>query len=125
MFLAVVALSCYASGKCPYVYGYSTITTPKLSQAQIAGNLIDDIFTSEHIMTLVVPAGDYGKEAALLQELDSREEIDHTVGLANLEAMEDYALADQLTPRQFSELMDLDYEMAQVLYAAYATDQGD
>lgn len=31
-----------------------------------------------------------------------------------------YMLTDRLTPRQFSELTDLDYEVAEFLYAAYA-----
>lgn len=45
------------------------------------------------------------------------------MGIANVEAMEGYTLADQLTPREFAELTGLDYEMAQVIYAAYAAGQ--
>lgn len=67
---------------------------------------------------------DYEKEAALLTELESRGEIDHAVGLANTEAMDGCMLADKLTPRQFSELAGLDYEMAQVVYAAEQGDYG-
>lgn len=59
------------------------------------------------------------------QQPDEEGESSDTMGLANVEAMNGYMLADKLTPRQFSELADLDYEMAQVLYAAYATEQGD
>ena len=76
------------------------------------------------MLAFVVPAGDYEKEAALLTELESRGEIDHAVGLANTEAMDGYMLADKLTPRQFSELAGLDYEMAQVIYAAEQGDYG-
>lgn len=65
------------------------------------------------------------KEAALLDALDGMDGIDNTMGLANVETMDGYMLADKLTPRQFSELAGLDYEMAQVVYAAYATEQGD
>ena len=65
------------------------------------------------------------KEAALLDALDAMDGIDNTMGFANVEAMDGYMLADKLTPRQFSELAGLDYEMAQVVYAAYATEQGD
>ncbi len=125
VFLAVIAACFFLSSKCPYAYGYSNLTTPKLNETQIAENLIDDTFTTPNMLALVVPAGDYEKEAALLTELESRGEIDHTVGLANTEAMDGYMLADKLTPRQFSELAGLDYEMAQVVYAAYATEQGD
>ena len=125
IFVAVVACGIYFSGKCPYVYGYSSLTTPKLNETQIAENKINDTFTSSNMVALVVPAGDYEKEAQLLRVLESYDEIDYTMGLVNVEAMDGYMLADKLTPRQFAELADLDYEMAQVLYGAYALDQED
>ena len=125
IFLAAIVAGFFVSGRCPYAYGYSTLTTPTLNETQIAENLIGDTFTSTNMIALTVPAGDYEKEAALLTELESMEEIDYSMGLANVEAMNGYMLADKLMPRQFSELADLDYEMAQVLYAAYATEQGD
>ena len=125
IFLAAIVAGFFVSGRCPYAYGYSTLTTPKLNETQIAENLIGDTFTSTNMIALTVPAGDYEKEAALLTELESMEEIDYSMGLANVEAMNGYMLAVKLMPRQFSDLADLDYEMAQVLYAAYATEQGD
>lgn len=125
VFLGVIVLGYFISSKCPYAYGYSTLTTPKLNETQIAENLIDETFTSKNMVALIVPAGDYDKEAALLAELEAMDGIDYTMGFANVEAMDGYMLADKLTPRQFSELAGLDYEMAQVIYAAYATEQGD
>lgn len=125
VFLAAIVAGFLVSSKCPYAYGYSGLTTPRLNETQIAENLIDDTFTSSNMLALVVPAGDYEKEAALLAELEDREEIDYTMGLANVEAMDGYMLGDRLTPRQFSELAGLDYEVAQLVYAAYATEQGD
>ena len=125
VFLAVIAAGFCFSNHCPYAYGYSTITTPKLNETQIAEDLIDETFTSFNMVALVVPAGDHDREAALLRELEGREEIDSAMGLANVEAMDGYMLSDPLTPRQFSELAGLDYEMAQLVYAAYATEQGD
>ena len=125
VFLVVILAGSYFSGKCPYAYGYSALTTPQLNATQIAENKIKDNFTDTNMVALVVPAGDYQKEARLLRELEGYDEIDYTMGLANVEAMDGYMLADQLTPRQFAELTDLDYEVAQLLYAAYAADQDD
>ena len=125
VFLVVILAGSYFSGKCPYAYGYSALTTPQLNATQIAENKIKDNFTDTNMVALVVPAGDYQKEARLLKELEGYDEIDYTMGLANVEAMDGYMLADQLTPRQFAELTDLDYEVAQLLYAAYAADQDD
>lgn len=125
VFLVVILAGAYFSGKCPYAYGYSALTTPQLNATQIAENKIKDNFADTNMVALVVPAGDYQKEARLLKELEGYDEIDYTMGLANVEAMDGYMLADQLTPRQFAELTDLDYEVAQLLYAAYAADQDD
>ena len=125
LFVVLVVGGIYFSGKCPYAYGYSNLTTPKLNDSQIAENKIKDTFTSSNMVALVVPASDYEKEATLLRQLETYDEIDYTMGLANVEAMDGYMLADKLTPRQFAELADLDYELAQVLYGAYALEQGN
>ena len=125
IFAVFVVFGIFFSGKCPYAYGYTDLVTPKLNEPQIAENKIKDTFTSKNMVALVVPSGDYETEAQLLRELEKYDEIDYTMGLANVEAMDGYMLADKLTPRQFSELADVDYEMAQLLYAAYATEQGD
>lgn len=42
------------------------------------------------------------------------------MGLSNIEAMDGYTLTDALTPRQFAEMTDLDYEVVCLLYTAYA-----
>lgn len=125
IFVVLIAFGFWFSNKCPYVYGYSSLTTPKLSESQVADKMIDEHFTSSNMLALVVPAGDYEKEAKLLEELEKHDEIDYTIGLANTEAMDGYMLADKLTPRQFSEVAGLDYEVAQTIYAAYAAKDED
>ena len=42
------------------------------------------------------------------------------MGLANIEAMDGYTLTDALNPRDFSELAGIEYELANLLYSAYA-----
>ena len=75
------------------------------------------------MIALVVPAGNYEAEKNLLADLDACDEVKSTQGLANTEAMDGYMLTDSLTPREFSELVGLDYEVAQLLYSAYAINQ--
>lgn len=125
VFAGIVAAAYFVSSHCPYVYGYDTIVTPKLNEQQVAEQMIKDNFTSSNLVALVVPAGDYEKERAILAELDAMPQVDHTMGLSNIEAMDGYTLTDKLTPRQFAELADIDYELAQLVYTAYATENED
>lgn len=120
IFAVILVVFFFLQNKCPYVYGYSTLTTPLLNDYQIADQMITETFGESNFVALVVPAGNYETEAKLLKELDTYDEIDHSVGLANTEAMDGYMLTDKLSARQFSELMDVDYEIAEVLYMAYA-----
>lgn len=120
LFLIVIVAAYVIQSHCPYVYGYTMLETPVQSNAMLVDELIDESFGTDNFVAMIVPAGNYDKERRLLRELDAREEIDHTQGLANTEAMDGYMLTDKLTARDFSELMELDYEMAELLYMAYA-----
>ena len=125
IFLVFLLAGYHFSSNCPYVYGYGDIVTPKLNEVQIAENKINDNFGATNFVALVYPSGDYETEKAMLSELDTYSEIDYSMGLSNVEAMDGYMLADKLTPRQFAELAGLDYELAQVVYAAYGAQQED
>ena len=120
VFVVLVVIACKYSNLCPYAYGYGPLNPPKVSESQFAKNMIAENFSSSNMLAIVVPAGDYEAEEKLLAEFEAMEEVKSAMGLANTEAMDGYTLTDKLTPRQFSELADLDYEMAQVVYAAYA-----
>lgn len=125
VFLAVVVIAWYFSNRCPYAYGYGNLETPKLNDTQIAENMIKENFTDSNFVALIVPAGDYQKEGKLLAALEAYDEVDYAMGLSNVEAMDGYVLTDRLTPRQFAELADLDYELAQMIYMGYAAANED
>ncbi len=110
---------------CPYVYGYNLLPTPITNQYQDADKLIEDTFGSENLEAVVIPHGDYRTEKKLIDDLEARPDVDYCQGLANSEAMDGYMLTDELNPRQFSELLDLDYEVAELLYTTYAADKED
>ena len=120
IFVALIVVAYLISSKCPYVYGYSKIDTPIQSDSQLVDEMIDESFDTSNMVALTVPAGSYDKEAKLIADLEACEEVDSCMGLANTEAMDGYMLADKLTIREFSELLELDYEVAELLYMAYA-----
>ena len=125
IFALVVAAACVLANNCPYVYSTTDLTTSKKNEDQIAREMINSTFTRQNTLALIVPAGDYEKEQLLLEELDEYDEIDTITGLASVEAIDDYAVGDMLTPREFSELTDMDIELIDLLYSMYAADRED
>ena len=122
LFAVAVVAGFLLSNQCPYVYGYSQIETARQNETQIAEQRVNETFGTQNIMALLVPKGDYASEKALLNRLETYDQVDYAMGLSNVEVTDGYTLTDALTPRQFSEMTDLDYDLVCLLYTAYAAE---
>ena len=71
------------------------------------------------IWDYVKNSGDYEAEARILSELEDMPEVNSTMGLSGIEAMDGYKLTQALTPRELSELMGLDYEVVAYRSSSY------
>nr|WP_297708343.1 MMPL family transporter [uncultured Butyrivibrio sp.] len=125
LFVVAIIVANRISSKTPYVYGYTKITPPLTNEVQAAENMQNDNFKSDNMVALVFPSGDYEKEKALISDLMMNGNVSSVTGLANTEAMNGYTLTDKLSPRQFSELINIDFEVAELVYAAYAVNDED
>ena len=99
IFVAILIFAFNFSNNCPYTYGYVGMTPPKMNDTLIAEKMVTDNFGATNFVAVVVPKGDYATEARFLAELDTYDEVDYSMGLSNVEAMDGYMLADKLTPR--------------------------
>lgn len=64
-FVVVIIIAMKVSSNTPYVYGYSRITPPLTNEVQEAEALQKENFTSDNMMALVFPSGDYEREKSL------------------------------------------------------------
>ena len=119
IFLILLIVVFKFSSMCPYAYGYTQITSFQKSENTIADDKIKETFGGQNTLAIVIPKGDYDSERALLADIQKHPEVNSALGIANAEAEDDYMLADALTPRKFAEMMDLDVEVAKLLYGAY------
>ena len=124
VFVVLVVAAFSLSNRCPYVYGYDTLTTPRQNENQIAQELISNTFSSRTMLAVVVPGRDYSEEKSLVDELLDFPQVDSVTAIAGIDAMGGYKLADKLSPREFADLLKLDYETAELLYSVYAIQDG-
>ncbi|MBQ7859263.1 MAG: MMPL family transporter [Faecalibacterium sp.] len=123
LFVALLGGAYWLSSQCPFAYSYNDLQTAKMTERQTAYFKIKETFGTSNMVAVVLPSGDYKAEALILQQLNQRPEVKSTMGLAGMEAMDGYTLTEALTPRQLSELVGMDYEVVQLLYATYAAEQ--
>lgn len=125
LFALILVGAYWLSSQCPFTYSYTNMKTAKMTDNQTAYFKITETFGVNNMVALLVPSGDYEAEAAILDELSEKSEVKSTLGLSGIEAMDGYRLTDALTPRELAELIGMDYEVVQLLYGAYAAEQGD
>lgn len=122
VFLVIIVAAFFVSSACPYCFSYNDLQTANMSERQVAHQKVKSVFGTSNLVAILVPTGDYEAESAILKELEELEQVKSTMGLANMEFMDGYMLTDALNAREFSELVGLDYEVAETLYSAYIMD---
>lgn len=124
VFAAVLVVACVGVNRVSYVYSEAPLKTHNADVNRTASQAITADFGDETVLAVVVPAGDYDQEAALLDALSAVPEVKSAVGIAGTEAAGGYRLADAVDYRTFAQLGGVDSTSAQALFALYAVENG-
>ena len=119
IFLLIIPAAVFFSGRVSYAFSDSSVSEIVYSESRAAMHKIHDSFAPSTYVALLVPSEDFDAEKAILQEAAALDGIKDATGLANIEIDDDHVLTDSYTPRMFSELLDIPYEEAALLYQAY------
>ena len=119
VFLLLVPLGIVCSGRVGYAFSDSAVSELVYSENRSAMHKIHDSFAPSTYVALLVPAEDFEAEKAILRETADLPGIKNATGLANIEVENGHMLTDLYTPRMFSELLDISYEQAALLFQAY------
>lgn len=125
VFVAVLVVACIGANHVHYAYSEGPLKVHSQSENQIAEHAIRDAAGDETVLAVVVPAGDYDQEAALLDELKAMPEVKSAVGIAGTEVTSGYRLADAVDYRTLASVAGVDSTSAQALFALYAAENGD
>ena len=122
-FTVILILAFFVSNHCPYCYSYNEVKTAKMSERQMAHFKIQDNFGNNNIVALILPSGDYESERKIVKNLEKQDEVKSVLSLSTIEIKDGYVLTDAVSPREFSELIGIDFELSKALYSAYAVEQ--
>lgn len=125
IFVAVIIIAFSLSHKANYVYSVDSVSSIRQNETQLAKQKIESCFEKSNMLAVIVPRGDYEKEARVIQDIQELPLVESVTGLANVEVLDGYTLTSSLTPREFSEVADLDIEVAELLYTGYAMNKND
>lgn len=120
IFVVLVAIAYYGVSNQQYDYSSTLVKSLHKNEESIAKERIIERFGDNNMLAVMVPAGDYEKEAAFIEELNSCPEVNSVLGLASIDAINGYTLSDCITYEDFKAIADVDDTTAKALFAYYA-----
>lgn len=122
IFIVVLVFGCIFSNRCHYIYDVNSIESEKKNEFMASKARIDETFETTNLVAVVIPKGDYQREAAIIDQLKGIEEIDSITALCNVETGDggEHVLTDEINPREFAEMADTDIDLIRLVYRAYA-----
>ncbi len=125
VFLVIIAFGAVLSSNTQYSFDESSGQLLKDTEDSIAKRKIGEVFQTEHQLVVIVPAGDYDKEAKVLSLVGDNPQINSALGLANTVVKDDYILTQKINARELSKMMGLDYDMSCLLFQAYGAEHDE
>ena len=119
LFLLIVPCAVWCTGQATYAFNDSSVTEIVRSDSRDAMHRITDTFANATAVAVLVPSGDFEKEAQILREGEDLPQVRSAVGLANISLDDGYCLTDKVTSRQFAQLMGIPQERSALLFQAY------
>ena len=124
VFVIILPLAIWCSSRTEYAFNDAGIDELKYSESRAAARKITDTFANDTTIAVLVPSGNYEAEKQFLRDAAELDNVKTVTGLANIEIEDGKVLTDSYTPRMFSMLLNIDFEEAEMLYAAYGVENG-
>ncbi len=120
IFVICASIGCVFSGKCPYSFNALAVDTENPStEKEISVSKIEHNFGPTELGMIIVPSGDTDKEKILLNRVSEFENVTKVTGLSTTEIKDGYTLTQEITPKELSELVGIDYSACKLLYQLY------
>ena len=124
VFVIILPLAIWCSSRTEYAFNDAGIDELKYSESRAAARKITGTFANDTTIAVLVPSGNYEAEKQFLRDAAELGNVKTVTGLANIEIEDGKVLTDSYTPRMFSMLLNIDFEEAEMLYAAYGVENG-
>ena len=124
VFVIILPLAIWCSSRTEYAFNDAGIDELKYSESRAAARKITGTFANDTTIAVLVPSGNYEAEKQFLRDAAELDNVKTVTGLANIEIEDGKVLTDSYTPRMVSMLLNIDFEEAGMLYAAYGVEYG-
>ena len=113
------------SARTEYAFSDNSVTEILRSENRDAMHKIESVFGPGTMVILLLPAGKYEKEKAVIQNASALDGVVSVIGLASVQTGGTLALTDKVTAKDFAGLFGVGSEQAEKLFYGYRLENGD
>ena len=125
IFIAIIAVGAVLSSMSNYALTPQPNSLKSRPKTQSTKRKVDEIFGTDHQLAVIVPSGDYDREAKVISLVEENPSINSALGLANTELDDDHILTEKINARETSKLMNIDYDLCCLLFQAYGAEHDE
>ena len=125
VFALILPLAFVFSLRTEYSFSDTSVTEILRSENRDAMHKIESAFGSGSMVILLLPAGEYEKEKAVIQSASDFDGVVSVIGLASVHAGGPLTLTDKLTAKGFADLFGIEKTQAEKLFYGYRFENGD
>ena len=107
------------SNKAPYTFDSASQDPTRPTESSVSKHKIEDTFGERNQLMLIVPEGNHANEKKIIDKVRKNEYISNVLALSSTEIKDGHTLTEEMTAREFAEMMDMDYSACKLLFQAY------
>ncbi|MDO5397743.1 MAG: MMPL family transporter [bacterium] len=107
------------SNKASYTFDSTSQDPTRPTENSISKHKIEDTFGEKNQLMLIVPVGNHANEKKIIDRVTENEYISDVLALSSTEIEDGHTLTEEMTAREFADMMDMDYSACKLLFQAY------
>lgn len=107
------------SNEASYTFDSTSQDPTRPTENSISKHKIEDTFGEKNQLMLIVPVGNHSNEKKIIEKVKENEYISNVLALSSTEIEDGHTLTEEMTAREFADMMDMDYSACKLLFQAY------
>lgn len=107
------------SNRASYTFDSTSQDPTRPTENSISKHKIEGTFGEKNQLMLIVPVGNHANEKKIIDKVRENEYISDVLALSSTEIEDGHTLTEEMTAREFADMMDMDYSACKLLFQAY------
>ena len=125
LFALILPFAVHFSQSAVYAFSDQSVTEIVGSERRTAMRRINEVFSADTSIAVIVPKGDYRKERKVLEAVGSLEGVKSAFGIASIEYAPGKYLTDECGSEELGEMLGIPAEYSSLLLTSYLMSKGD